>query len=128
MTEVLLYNIGADKTRKIRVALTRLGIRGRVVTPAEYGHPVGYLAGREGFAPSPEYRGESFSAEMLVMNDLNSRQFSSLLDMLRASRAVVQLKAVVTESNAAWSSFELYRALREEHDTMREYLAANKKK
>ena len=57
-----------------------------------------------------------------------SRQFSALVDALRASRAAVALKAVVTETNAKWNSLELYRALQEEHDTMRELLAAKGKK
>ena len=64
---------------------------------------------------------------MLVMSGLSSRQFNGLLDALRASRAVVALKAVVTENNAGWDSVALYKALREEHDTMRELLAAKKK-
>ena len=52
MALVLLYNIPAgDKLRRIRVVLTRLGIPSRQVDPAEYGHPVGYLAGLEGFGP-----------------------------------------------------------------------------
>ena len=127
MAEVFLYNLSPDKLRKVRVALLRLGIRGRTVAYAEYGHPIGYLAGAEGFEPSGEYTGEDFTAEMMVMSGLSSRQFSALLDTLRASRAVVQLKAVVTESNAVWNSFELYKALREEHDTMREYLATKNK-
>ena len=127
MAEVLLYNIAPEKLRKIRVALLRLGVQGRAVTPGEYGHPIGYLAGAEGFAPAEEYSGEGFSAEMMVMCGLTSRQFSALLDTLRASRATVTLKAVLTEHNAAWNSVELHRALREEHDTMQELRAAKKK-
>ena len=128
MALVLLYNLRGEKLRKIRVALLRQGLPGREVSPAEYGHPIGYLAGMEGFGPGGEYAGEGFTAEMLVMHGLTSRQFNGLLDGLRASRAVVTLKALVTDSNAAWDSCALYKALREEHDTMRELLEAKKKK
>ena len=128
MAEVFLYNIGGEKLRKIRTALIRLGLSGRTVSYSEYGHPIGFLAGIEGFEPSGEYSGEDFTGEMLLMSGLSSRQFSALLDALRASRCTVTLKAVVTESNALWSSSELYRALRTEHDTMREYIEARKKK
>ncbi|MBR6114469.1 MAG: DUF3783 domain-containing protein [Oscillospiraceae bacterium] len=129
MAEVFLYNISGDKLKRIRTALIRLGIRGRQIVPAEYGHPIGYLAGWEGFSPAEkEYEGEGFRTEMLVMNGLDTRQFSSFLDALRASRATVALKAVVTESNAAWDSVTLRDALQEEHDTMREYIAAGGKK
>ena len=129
MALVLLYNIPeGEKLRRIRVALLRLGLASRHVAYPEYGHPLGYLAGLEGFEPGEEYRGEDFSAEMLIMSGLSSRQFSALVDALRASRATVALKAVVTETNARWTSPELYRALQEEHDTMRELLAAKGKK
>ena len=127
MAQVLLYNLPPEKLRRVRVALTRLGLRGRTVTHAEYGHPIGFLAGLEGFESAEEYTLDGFSSEMMVMCDLSAKQFSSLLDMLRASRAVVPLKAVVTETNASWNSVELHDALRNEHDTMQEYLAAKKK-
>ena len=128
MAVVLLYNIGGEKLRKIRTALLRLGLSGRTVSSEEYGHPIGFLAGLEGFGPSEDCGVEDFTGEMMLMSGLSSRQFSTLLDTLRASRCTVTLKAVVTESNALWSSFELYRALKTEHDTMREYIEARKKK
>ena len=124
MALVLLYNIPeGEKLRRIRVALLRQGIASRAVTYPEYGHPLGFLAGLEGFAPGEEHHGEDFAAEMLVMSGLPSPQMSALVDSLRASRATVALKAVVTETNARWDSLTLYRALQEEHDTMRELLA-----
>ena len=128
MAEVFLYNISPEKLKKIRVTLLRLGISGRTVSYGEYGHPIGYLAGMDGFTPAEEYTGEDFSSEMMVMSGLSSRQFSGLLDSLRAARAVVPLKAVVNENNAQWNSAELHKALRTEHDTMQEYLAEKKKK
>ena len=91
MAEVFLYNIGGEKLRKIRTALIRLGLSGRTVSNAEYGHPIGFLAGIEGFEPSGEYGGEDFTGEMLLMSGLSSRQFSALLDALRASRCTVEV-------------------------------------
>ena len=131
MAVVLLYNIVGEKLRKIRTALLRLGLSGRTVSSEEYGHPIGFLAGLEGFGPSEDCGGEDFTGEMMLMSGLSSRQFSTLLDTLRANldRCVgMAAKAVVTESNALWNSSELYRALRTEHDTMREYIEARKKK
>ncbi len=129
MALVLLYNIPpGEKLRRIRVALTRLGISARQVAYAEYGHPIGYLAGLEGFQAAEPYAGEDFRAEMLVMSGLSSRQFNGLLDGLRASRAAVALKAVVNETNARWDSRQLYTALQAEHDTMRELMEAKGKK
>ena len=120
MGKVLLYNIPeGEKRRRIQVALLRLGITARDVAPEEYCHPVGYLARLEGFGPSEEPCRESFGDEMLVMCGLPSRQFSAFLDALRASRANVALKAVLTDTNAGWSSAELHRAIRAEHEALR---------
>ena len=120
MGKVLLYNIPeGEKRRRIRVALLRLGIEGRDVSPEEYGHPIGYLAGLEGYAPADGPGEEGFTDEMLVLCALPQKKFNGFLDALRASRAGVALKAVLTETNAGWSSLELYRAIRAEHEAMR---------
>jgi len=121
MGEVLLYNIPeGEKRRRIRVALLRLGIPGREIAPADYGHPIGYLAGLEGFGPGEDPGAdEVFSDEMLVMCGLSQKKFNAFLDALRASRVTVALKAVLTETNAAWSSCRLCSAIRAEHEAMR---------
>ena len=115
----MIYNLPeGEKRRRIRVALLRLGIPLRDVSPGEFGHPLGYLAGLEGFSPAEEPPAESFSEEMLVLCGLPQKKFNALLDALRASRASVALKAVLTETNAGWDSLELYRAIRAEHESM----------
>ena len=119
MGEILLYNIPeGEKRRRITVALTRLGIRGRDVSAEEYGHPIGWLAGLEGFAPG-EAEAEPVGAEMLVMAGLSGRQFSGFLEELRRQRAPVALKAVLTETNANWTPAALCRELMREHEAMR---------
>ena len=60
----------------------------------------------------------SFSDEMLVMDGLSATQFHGLLDGLRASRAGIVLKAVVTEQNRSWTVSKLHAALREEHERL----------
>ena len=121
MAEVLLYNIhNPDKLRRIRTVLLRRGIAGRAVTYEEYGHPIGYLTGYEGFEAAAPYTGEDFADEMLLLDGFASGELSRFLDDLRAARATVSLKAVVTAHNAPWSSAELHAAVKEEHETMRE--------
>ena len=117
MATVLLYNIkNPDKRMTIKRCLFRLGLPCRDVEPAAFGHPLGYLLGLEGYAPGES--GESFEGEMLVMHNLNRLQFGALLDALRTSGAPVALKAVVTETNASWSSARLYQELEKEHRAM----------
>lgn len=121
MKGVLLYNISADKLKKIRVILLRLGLQGRVVTEEEFALPVGQLTGVEGLSPaetSQEGSEESFREEMLVMCDLPSPVFSAFLNALRQNRCPVALKAVLTETNAGWSSARLHRELAAEHEAM----------
>ena len=113
MTRVLLYNITGEKLTKIQTAAGLLGLTPITVPEEDFAHPVGYVLGYEGFAPSDSP--ESFSEEMLVMETL----CSPLLDYLRKSGAAVALKAVVTEQNSAWSAAALCRELRREHEAMR---------
>lgn len=115
MALVLLYNLDSAKLQKIRFLLIKLGLRAREVSPAEFGHPIGYLAGMDGFEAAQEAPEESFSQEMLVMAGLSSPQFGAFLEGLRQSRAAVALKAVLTETNASWSSLRLQRELAAEH-------------
>ncbi len=117
MAKVLLYNFTqAERRMKIKFCLHRLGIGCVDVAPEEQGQPLGLLLGLDGFepgtAPAP------FTEEMLVMYALSREQFSGLLDALRRSGVPVTLKAVVTETNIAWSSERLHRELAAEHAAM----------
>ena len=116
MPKVLLFNIrDTDKRMKIRVAALRAGLEAMEVGEADFARPIGSLFGLDGFAPAEE--AETFSDEMLVMQELSS----PLLDAMRASGATVALKAVLTEQNSAWSAAALCRELRREHEAMRAY-------
>lgn len=115
MALVLLYNLDREKLLRIKLLLLRLGLGAREVSPEEFGQPLGALAGLEGFETSQDAPEESFTQEMLVMVGLSSQQFSAFLEALRQSRATVALKAVLTETNAQWSSVRLHRELAAEH-------------
>lgn len=119
MAQVLLYNINrAEKLAKIRFILLKLGLSGKVVSPDEYRHPLGYLAGLDGFEAAGCEAEDAFSEEMLVMCGLSSPQFSAFLNALRQNRCTVALKAMLTETNAAWNSYRLHRELAAEHEAL----------
>lgn len=120
MTGVLLYNLDREKLLKIKFILFKLGLAGREVSPAEYGHPLGYLAGLPGFAPAESEAQERIPGEMLVLCGLSSPQFSALLNALRQNRCMVSLKAVLTETNASWDSIRLNRELAAEHAALQQ--------
>ena len=120
MACALLYNLkDAARLQKVRFALFKFGVSGRVVAPEELSQPIGYLCDLEGFSPVEETVEGGFSDEMLVLCGLSGPQLDALLSSLRRSRVVVALKAVVTEDNAAWSSLQLHDELRQEHEAMK---------
>ena len=57
--------------------------------------------------------------EVLVMHGFSGRRIDELLAGLRkAGVSKVELKAVVTETNADWSFFHLYEEIKKEHERM----------
>ena len=118
MAQVLLFNVGAEKKKKIRFLLVKLGAACREVPPGDFGKTLGELTGRGG-APAADEAAEPFSGEMLVMDGFDSTRLRALLDGLRRVKAPVALKAVVTEQNLLWSASRLHAELAAEHEAMK---------
>ena len=116
MAQVLLFNIGEEKKKKIRFLLIKLGVACREVPPEDFGKTLAELTGRGAAAKESA---EPFSGEMLVMDGLDSRRLQSLLDGLRRVKAPVALKAVVTEQNLEWTAARLYEELSAEHEAFK---------
>lgn len=119
---VLYYNPEkSDKIRLIKGILVRMGIRIRNVTPELVSQKVGYLAGLKDFAEGLEEPGEALPVipeEMMVLYGFSDRRLDELLKQLRKNKVPVALKAVLTESNCAWSFYQLYEEIRAEHEMM----------
>ena len=116
MAQVLLFNIGEEKKKKIRFLLIKLGVACREVPPEDFGKTLAELTGR---GASVKESAEPFSGEMLVMDGLDSRRLQSLLEGLRRVKAPVALKAVVTEQNLEWTAARLYEELSAEHEAFK---------
>ena len=115
---VLCYNIQPEKLGRMRVLALRLGIRLRVVQPEEFALPVGALAGVMA-PPETVSPVEAFSDEMIVMAHFRSGMLDAFLNGFRQSRIPsVKLKAMLTETNAAWTAPALHAAVKEEHEQM----------
>ena len=80
MPLILLYNLDTPKGAKIRRMCLPLGLRTRLVTPEEYGLPLGDLV--DGAAPETPWTGETFGDEMLVLVNCTG----PLLDRFRLSQ------------------------------------------
>lgn len=123
MTNILLFNIqNNEKRRKIKTAAVMLRLSCREVPSEEFGRTLGALAGlMEAVNSAPEIL-EPFTDEMLVMNGLAGPVFQQFLNTLRRQKAVVTLKAVITEQNAQWTCVQLHQAIADEHAAMQKGL------
>ena len=107
MTPTLLaYQIDPKKLGKMQI-----------VCPADFGQPIGALAGvlpREPDAPAAPLPGE-----MLVMAHFRPGLLEGMLQGWRAAHIPpVALKAMLTDTNAAWTAPALYAEIAREHAAM----------
>lgn len=119
--QILLYNFKDDeRTKQMLRYLNIAGISCKTVTVTEYLHPLGYLFGLPGFAPSPQFNlGGNFTEEMLVMHQFSPEQQTAFLNFFHANHLTpVSLKAVLTPVTCHWSSLKLHEELSKEHAFM----------
>ena len=116
---VLLYNLNNDKGAKIRRMCLPLGLRARLVEPAEYGLPLNELA--EGAAPETPWTGEVFDDEVLLLVNCPGPLLDRFLQGFRRNKIPpVGLKAVLTPTNGAWNSLQLREELAREREAIRQ--------
>lgn len=120
---VLYYNPEvSSKVMKLKGVLVRMGVRIRNVAPEQVLQQVGTLAGISGYERTENgYVSETelpaIPDEMLVMHGFTGRRIDELLFGLRkAGVPKVELKAVVTESNAGWTFYEEHERMKQRED------------
>lgn len=117
MPEILLYNIEPKKAAGIKLLCSTLGVGYRAVEPADFGRPIGVLLGlSDSDLIQPD---AAFDDELLYFADVDGGLLDILLYQLRRRRLTVALKAVKTESNLGFTSYELWRELRAEREAIR---------
>lgn len=126
MTPTLLaYQVDPAKLGKMQVVCLRLGIRVQAVAPADFGQTIGAVAGvlpRRADAPAAALPGE-----MLVMAHFRPGMLEGMLQGFRAAHIPpVALKAMLTDTNAAWTAGALYTAIAKEHAAMHSGQRAHK--
>lgn len=110
---LLCYNLSSEKAGKIRLAAMRWKARMRIVQPWELTQPISELLSSQ--APSEgTISGDVFQDEMLVLCRFPAPAASGFLDMIRHQGTPVALKAMLTSSNAKWSSIQLHEELSKE--------------
>lgn len=121
MREIVLYYALENSAHAalVKGVLAQMEIAVRNLTPGRCQKKIGFLVGMDGFGVrQAEGQQTSFvdmKEELLVLCGFTEERLDQLLERLRNAgvpRSV--LKAVVTETNAQWTVYELYRHLIEE--------------
>lgn len=124
---VLLYNLNNEKGAKIRRMSLPLGLRTRLVEPAEYGLALNDLV--EGKTTETPWDGETFTDEVLLLVNCTGPLLDKFLQGFRRNKIPpVSLKAVLTPTNGTWNSLELKTELSREREAIRQGQAAHAKK
>lgn len=111
---LLTYNLKGDRGRRIHLLARRHNIHVRPVLHEELGRPIRDLISQDEQAFEP-FDGEGFDSEMFIMARFPSSLISRFLDAFRqAGIQSVRLKAMLTETNGAWSSAHLHGELQQE--------------
>lgn len=120
--QVLIYNItDPSRQKKLKMLLLGMKIRAKVISADLYEQPIGTLAGLKDIPPAPvPPKMPSMTEEMLIMCHFPEALLNRFLPALRKNDLRIPLKAMLTPTNAAWSSYQIYDELRLEDARMRE--------
>ncbi len=118
---ILAYNLDGEALDRLRGLCDAQGLTLRVVSPWEYGAPVGALAGIP-VARQPENGpGVGFGDPMLLMCHLLSPQLDAFLQGMRDHKVPrIALKAILTPHNVTWTSRQLRDELAREHEAVQQ--------
>lgn len=116
MTEVLMYNIETKKAQKIKMLCHKLNIRFREVDKSKFGLKLSALLGIDD--DKTAVPNSDFDGEMLYLSDFYGAMLNIFLNQLKRQKTPVALKAVRTEANLGFTSYELYNELCKEHEAM----------
>ena len=123
---LLLYNFQTHPSLQAMEGLAKLtGETVRHVAPSEYSLPLGKLVFGPFYQPQgspddhlPEGTAlkDSIDDPMLIFAGMEQTKAMDLIDKMKKLGISVPLKAVITPTNQAWSSFLLYTHLKAEYD------------
>lgn len=118
MAKILIYNCNPTKAAKLKMLCRDFFIEAMEVEKADFGKPVAALLGEGEDCSAQGAESPDFDEEMLYFADINGGFLGILLDQLRRKKLTVALKAVKTETNVQFTSYELYRELSAEREAI----------
>ena len=117
--QILAYNFSGERLSGVKLAAVSVKAVTREIAKADYGKKLGCLAGIKGFEDAADTEHEDFQEELLLMCGLSGEDIEMLIRSLRKyGVGRVALKAILTETNTEWTSCELYRAVKQDHEEM----------
>ena len=111
----MIYNLSPQQDAKLKMLCRKMNIGSRTVEKSEYGKKLGFLLGLS--EDGSDAAGEDFDDPMLYLSGLGG-MLNLFLDQLRRNRLVIPLKAVQTDTNVRFTSFELYKELCAEREAI----------
>lgn len=116
MAEIFMYNIKNKKAIEIKNICRTLYVEYREIDESEYSYKLSYLLKMS----DNSEKGESgdIKNEMLYLIGFNDGLLNIFLKLLRSKKCAVTLKAIMTETNVNYTSYELYKEISAEHKAM----------
>lgn len=114
-TTVLLYNFTETEVKSWRLLMREMPMVKLMAVPKKlFGMIISDVLEEK---ETPVFNfGSDFSQRMLLIANAGDQMIHLLLSVCKRVTKEQVLRAVLTETNAAWSGLELYRNLREEED------------
>lgn len=127
MELILYYNpIPLADASRLRGTLAALGVDLRVLSPSDLSQSVGFLAALKGHArrPAPA-EPPKLTEPVMVLCGFTRERLDVVLEALKASGAPRALKAVLTQTNSAWTVAQLAGELASEREAIARSAAKN---
>ena len=116
---ILLYNFSGERLSGVKLSAVSVKALTKEIAKADYGKRLGSLAELKGYENAESGELTDFDDELLMMCGFGSEDIDMLLKSLRKHGVGrVALKAIITDTNKDWTSGELYRAVKEDHEEM----------
>ncbi|MBQ7504100.1 MAG: DUF3783 domain-containing protein [Ruminococcus sp.] len=116
MAEIFMYNIKNKKAIEIKNICRTLYVEYREIDESEYSYKLSYLLKMSDNSEKRE--SGDIKNEMLYLIGFNDGLLNIFLKLLRSKKCAVTLKAVMTETNVNYTSYELYKEISAEHKAM----------
>lgn len=114
---ILTFNFSEARLSKLRFLCMKLGVVVKAIPAEDWHQPISALCGL--FAPVDAAPADAFPEEMLIFCHMDNAQVNRFLQTCKQMRfAPVDLKAILTPTNAEWTPGQLRNELKQEREAV----------